>query len=100
MARIAALVWGLALPVPLLSVVMQVHSLLFGFPSKPCPRSPASQHPHPHPTRLPARSYFRSSLVPFGDQAPDAPDSSAYLEWFTHQDMVSECPRALPQPLP
>ncbi|KAL4425101.1 hypothetical protein ABPG77_010415 [Micractinium sp. CCAP 211/92] len=35
-----------------------------------------------------AHTYFRSSLVPFGDQAPDAPDSSAYLEWYTHQDVV------------
>ncbi|KAL4431073.1 hypothetical protein ABPG75_006329 [Micractinium tetrahymenae] len=35
-----------------------------------------------------AHTYFRSTLVPFGDQAPDAPDSAAYLEWYTHQEMA------------
>ena len=33
----------------------------------------------------PRRSYFKADLAPFGDQAPDAPDAAAHLDYYTHQ---------------
>lgn len=33
-----------------------------------------------------AHTYFESEMVPFGDQAPDAPDASAYLDVMQHDN--------------
>ncbi|KAI3433455.1 hypothetical protein D9Q98_003268 [Chlorella vulgaris] len=32
-----------------------------------------------------AHTYFKAELTPHGDQAPDAPDAAAVLDFFTHQ---------------
>lgn len=58
----------------------------------PLPASSCKLPPHPlisaNLPPCPCRRYFKAEMVPFGEQAPDSPDASALLEFYTHSGMI------------